>query len=340
MARPRHMSFLHWRHELRATGRRRSLCVLAAALVMAGCAAPAAQVSQGPSGSLGGASSASAAPPTPTSTASPTSEPTATPPPALAFEAPAGVLPPRSLAIVVMDGLRIREEASLTGRVVASAGASEVVYRAFAGPVVADGVDWYEVVFLAGYRDWPVYPTPAPGASGIPGLVQGWAAIGSGEARYLELQPPRCPSAAPDLAGLARLTEWEQLACFGDPPLTLEGTYGGCDACGGTSAGTFEPGWLVSPFLYSLLSVNPEVKFGDLLLHFAPQSGIVEPARASIVRVTGHFNDPASSTCVIGLAGAEEINRPMAELYCRERFVVDTYEVIGTDPDFQYPPAP
>ena len=29
-----------------------------------------------------------------------------------------------------------------------------------------------------------------------------------------------------------------------------------------------------------------------------------------------------------------------AVLYCRERFVVDSYEVIGTDPDFEYPTAP
>jgi hypothetical protein len=321
--------------ELRATAHRRCLGVLATALFIAGCAAPAAQVSQVPLASEPATPSASAPSPTPT----PTSEPSPTPVPTLAFDAPAGVLPPRSLAVVAVDGLRIREQASLTGHVVASAGAGDVVYRAFAGPVVADGVDWYEVVFLAGYRDWPVFPTPVPGASGIPGLVHGWAAIGSGEARYLELQPPRCPTADPDLAGLARLTEWEQLACFGDRPLTLVGTYG-CGGCGGTSAGTFEPLWLAIPWDGSFLSVDPSVSLGPLVLHFAPQAGIERPATASILRVTGHFNDPAATTCVMGLAAEEEINRAVAELYCRERFVVDALDITGTDLHFPGLTAP
>lgn len=80
-----------------------------------------------------------------------------------------------------------------------------------------------------------------------------------------------------------------------------------------------------------------------LVLHFAPQSGLEPPPNASIVRVTGHFNDPASTTCVIAAPDHElsdPIDPPTAELYCRERFVVDGYEVIGSDPDFMYPPAP
>jgi len=41
-----------------------------------------------------------------------------------------------------------------------------------------------------------------------------------------------------------------------------------------------------------------------------------------------------------GVVGAE-VDPVLAELYCREQFVVDSYEVIGTDPDFTYsfPPA-
>jgi len=50
----------------------------------------------------------------------------------------------------------------------------------------------------------------------------------------------------------------------------------------------------------------------------------------------GHFNDPASTTCVISGLGYQGAESPpgTAELYCREQFVVDGYEVIGTDPDF------
>ena len=70
------------------------------------------------------------------------------------------------------------------------------------------------------------------------------------------------------------------------------------------------------------------------------------PPNASIVQVTAHFSDPASSTCVIhptmeGVEIGAEVDPVIAQLWCREQFVVDAYEIIGTDPDFTYsfPPA-
>jgi len=72
-------------------------------------------------------------------------------------------------------------------------------------------------------------------------------------------------------------------------------------------------------------------------LHIAPDSGLALPEGGSIVRVTGHFIDPASTTCSMSLPDGEQ-SKPAdprtAELYCREQFVVDSFEVIGTDPAF------
>jgi hypothetical protein len=67
--------------ELRAIAHRRTIGVLAAALVIAGCASPGTQPSQPPSPSLAAAASSSAAPPTPTSTPTATEAPTVAPAP-------------------------------------------------------------------------------------------------------------------------------------------------------------------------------------------------------------------------------------------------------------------
>jgi hypothetical protein len=74
------------------------------------------------------------------------------------------------------------------------------------------------------------------------------------------------------------------------------------------------------------------------VLRIAPELPQVAPEQAgSILRVTGHFNDARSVDCVVapGEPGQERVaNDLAAEWYCREQFVVDAWEVIGTDPDF------
>ena len=301
---------------------RRGLALIGAAVVCIGCATPSAQVSQEPSGSGTSRSSSSAAPSTVAEASGASGAPAAS-----AFPAPTDILPPRSLAQVIVNDLRIREGPSLTAKVVATVGVGEVLWTGgFSSWKHADGIDWYLVSWHAGYSAWPVLPKGEPGFSG-------WVALGVGGQRYLELRAPRCPDGDPGLDQLSVMTDWELLACYWGNPLTLTGTYG-CGACGGSAAGTFEPAWLAYPINATFLSVKPEVSLGPLTLNFAPDSGILPPPDGSTVRVTGHLNDPASATCVMGLAGEIEANRRMAELFCRERFVVDALEVTGTDPDF------
>ncbi len=72
-------------------------------------------------------------------------------------------------------------------------------------------------------------------------------------------------------------------------------------------------------------------------MRVAPDSGLEIPADGSIVRVTGHYSDPASTTCSMATFDGElaiAVDPRTAELYCREQFVVDSFEVIGTDADF------
>lgn len=298
---------------------RRHLSLLPVAVIAAGCVAPAAQMSQSASPTLAAptpaasARATSSAAPTP----SPTPEPTATPAPTPAIEAPDGILPPESRAVVLVEALHLRAGDGIAEDVVATLSAGTLVVLDWRGPVEEDGLTWYYV------------------SAGDQG---GFAAAGSGGDHYLELASPRCTEPDPDLTALVSITAWEQLACYGDRSLTLVGTYG-CAVCGSYLPGTYEPGWLAYPGQLSYLSNSQ----GSLVLHIPPESGLGQIPNAAIVRATGHFDDPAAATCVFTPPDEPSAVPPdpaNAVLYCRERFVVDSYEVIGSDPDFEYPPAP
>ena len=300
-----------------------TLSIVAIVAAIVGCAAPAAQeslasadTSAAPSVTASPSGAPEATAPSPTAT----SEPTASPAGSLAFEAPEDILPPWAFVEVAVDNLQLRARPGLSAPVVGTAPAGQryQIFDEF-GPVVVDGLDWYRL--------------PTMGEAVI------WAAAGSGADRYLELVPPVCP---PDadllLASVVLMTQWEHLACFGDRSLTFEGTHG-CAGCGGTTAGDFEPGWLAFPMNFDLLWSDYGAQSGGLPLEMriAPDSGLERPPHGAIVRVTGHFNDARSATCSMSTFEGEQatpVDSRTAELLCRERFVVDSFEIVGTDPNF------
>ena len=246
--------------------------------------------------------------------------------PTVAIEAPDGILPPNSIVVAVVDGLQLRAEPGLAADVTGSASAGDRFSVAgWFGPVSRDGLDWYML-----------------GPATV-GDLSAWAAAGSGAEPYLELVPPDCPTAEPDLATLIEMaSDWNRLECFGDRSLTLEGTFG-CGYCDGTMAGNFAPFWLAWPLGGQFLWADFHSDVGPLVVHAAPDSGVELPAVGSIVRVTGHFSDPISATCTMSTFIGEQataVDQRTAELYCRERFVLVTLEVIGTDPTYTDPYNP
>jgi hypothetical protein len=300
--------------ELRAFSRG-GLLILASAAVLAACAAPPAAVSQAPSNTpmaTAMASASATAMPAPSATA----EPSATPAPAPAFEAPDDILPPWSTVVVVVDALQLRTDPGLSASVAgtASAGAAYQVSGYEFGPVVVDGLDWYRLLTA--------------------GDAVIWAAAGSGADRYLEVLPADCGEPVIDLAALTRMTEWDRLACFGDRSLTIEGTYGCGQGCGGYYVGQYEPTWLAYPPIYKLLWLDYPTSQAFLEMRISPDSELQIPAEGSIVRVTGHFSDPVSPTCQMSTGDQQAVDPMTAELFCRERFVVDSFEVIGTNPEY------
>ncbi|HJP71753.1 MAG TPA: SH3 domain-containing protein [Candidatus Limnocylindria bacterium] len=293
--------------------------------------------SPGASGSAAAASvdPGTSAPPA-TSSAAPTATPAPTsPPPVIA--PPAGILPVGSAVVVTADQLRLRQAPATSAPVVTTANAGEemfLVTNATAlGPVQTGGFVWYLVLYQPGYQDWPMSPAGDPPLSG-------WVAAGTESESYLALAPTACPIGEVDISTLYALTPWARLACIGDRQITIEGTYG-CADCSGDAAGTFTPEWLAHPIDLDLLRppfAQPVSVVENMVLRIPPELPQVAPEQGgSILRVTGHFNDARSVDCVVapGDPGQERVaNDLAAEWYCREQFVVDAWEVIGTDPDF------
>ena len=254
--------------------------------------------------------------------------------PAPVVQAPEGLIPPGSIARVVTDGLRLRAEPSTSASTLATLANGDLLAVGYSymhpdwGPVDADGFGWYPVRPL-GSRELP----PVPSEPFAPGDNLGWVAAGSEGQAFLELMPPRCTEGDPDLVTLQTLMPWEQLACYGNRSFAIEGTYG-CGGCGGLFPGTFEPEWLASPMNFDLLSVDANQRMGPMTLNFPPD-GPERPEAGTIVRVTGHFDDPAAAECTVA-PGDPPVARDQrtAQLYCRARFVVESIEVLGTDEDF------
>ena len=197
------------------------------------------------------------------------------------------------------------------------------------GPISAEGFAWYPVIRLGELTDVPALsegPLVTTSAAG-------WVAAGDTAEAFIQLVDPRCAPRPVNLATLEAMQPWEQLACFGPEQITLEGTFG-CTGCAASAPGTFEPGWLAHPMNFNFLSVDPNARIGPFAMRFAP-SGPPPPTAGQIIRVVGHFDDPTAGSCAISPGEPPVPLDPLATaLYCREQFVVESFEVTGTDPDF------
>jgi len=291
---------------------------------------PSAGVSGSASASATASSSASVAP---SALASASAAPDASAP-APVVAAPEGLIPPGSIVRVVTDGLRMREGPSTESSLVDDLPVEQLLLVGYAqrsdwGPVSAGGFAWYPVIRLGELTELP----PLSNGPLMTTSAVGWVAAGDETEAYIQLLEPRCPTRPVNLTSVEAMQPWEQLACFGREQITLEGTFG-CGGCDALIVGFFEPAWLAFPINGALLSVDPNARRGPLEMRFAP-SGPPQPEHGQILRVVGHFDDPAAVGCTVSPGEPPvPLDARAAELYCREQFVVDSIEVTGTDPDF------
>ena len=203
------------------------------------------------------------------------------------------------------------------------------------GPVASDGQPWY-VVALANNLDPDGGLPPLPQYPLLPDADTdvGWVPGGDGATALIRPLEPRCPEVITFETLLGMLpAEW--LACF-DDPFVLEGTFG-CGGCGGAGGPLFSPAWLANPFESDFRPRwGDQFEFKTVGLHFKP-SGPPKPVEGSVIRVTVHVDDPAAQRCTFTWALDEpafEVPESTAINWCRQRLVVDAYEVIGMDEEF------
>jgi hypothetical protein len=258
-----------------------------------------------------------------TGTAEPTAAPVASGEPTPVVEVPDGLLPPGSKATVMVDGLRIRNQPSTSAPVLATLAKGDSVtishYITMPVPVIVEGVPWYAINLAFD-------------------PFTGWVAAEDGGTPFLALsEPATCEDLRPGPVTLQQLIaadSWHRLACLGDTPVTVTGVY--VLACQGGTAdpSTFGPHWLIDFCATQLLTPQEGAKnfpANALDTVTAPELGQSFEPFGTIARVTGHFDDPASTTCFMNFdGGTTTVASGAAALDCREQFVVTKIEVLGS----------
>lgn len=302
-------------------------------IALAGCSAPAASSgAASPNSAAPTASFATATSAGPTGAIAPSPEPTPGVNPAAVVTGP---FVPELAVRVVVDQLAVRTEPSTSAPTVGTLDRDDVLVL-HRWPSNAEGATWYRATRVA--SDGALPALPAYPLADQYSKLGGWVAIESGTTVSVEPIRARCPTNV-NLVNVSGMLGSEYVACFGGTTIELQGIFG-CGGCGGEALGTYAPRWLIDPFGFGLLSVEPNEMRGPLSLHFPPD-GVAEPDGASIIRVRGHFDDPRSLSCVVALGSVTDpMAYPLAPALatgaCRQSFVVETYKVLGVDPDFPF----
>jgi hypothetical protein len=268
--------------------------------------------------------SSTAVQPTPSVTTEPSPEPT---------PQPGG---PDTIAQVTVNELNLRAEPATSAK---SFGHLSVGDRVFVlqGPEQAEGYGWYRVAIV----DAAMFAGTVEATCADKCLAArvGWVAgITDRQEAWLVPAQLTCPP-DPGLVTFAELEPLERLACYGDRTLTLEGVvWQPC--CGWVGPFLYEPDWLSWPsYGVYLQPVGEALHSGGMGIRLDTSAGFKWPAYADIIRVTGHVDDPAASSCTIKVeewAAQQDPNLAVdpeqlayAPIGCRTEFVVDSMEVLG-----------
>ena len=163
------------------------------------------------------------------------------------------------------------------------------------------------------------------------GRPAAWLAVPAGAAPPTAPSPPiaqaGCPTGRLDLPAILRLAPARRLHCYGSRAIELTAFVARSEGLGGVCGCKATPAWLTGGGLgYPAAWLAPfGAPFGqvDSLPAFAPASVKGTTPTLRWVSVTGHFNDPASSTCrVRNLDGSLRDSIELSIERCRESFVV------------------
>jgi hypothetical protein len=234
--------------------------------------------------------------------------------------------PPASadrVATVLVDDLRVRESPGLGGVVIGLLSAGDQVFVTDRRAEV-DGLTWVYV-----------QTATVPDKEGALGFV----AEGDESGPFLEAAQVACPSLPVDVLAIQGMAPWGPVMCFGSQPLDLTvwdspENYG----FGGLCNCVAEPGWLIHPFAFAAVSSSDTLHGPDFFVRLAPRvDRWPMPTSSQMIVLTGHFDDPASSTCEFSTPdpelqpGVEPTFEDKASivLRCREQFVVSDFSLVS-----------
>lgn len=259
------------------------------------------------------ASSVASASATSSASASPSASPT---PPQ------AAVIPNRAIAAVAAGSLDLHASASSSAAVRTTLATNALVF-VIGEPTDADDVRWYRVAILR-----------AVDCTADCDLI-GFVATPRDEAEEatldeVDLACPSSPMADEDLAAMNPL---ESLHCYGRNDIVVEGTVEH-PCCSPPGPFIYSPEWLANPNTAAYL-IAVDAGLGNVGFRPHPDADLEVPERGDVVRATGHFEDPAATSCRVTVdeeAAPEGVTAPdpaRVILDCRATFVWTDYEVIG-----------
>jgi len=284
-------------------------------------------------GCTGGSTSPPVATPSQSPTTTPTHEPSAT-----QTETP-------SLAVnwvaVVVDGLNLREHAGTDALSLGLLPAGSAGMIA-AGPVQADGYDWFA---LAG----PGIPRQS-GCDVSPSMLNcgqdwfGWVASSDADGNAWivpgELECPAAPTTIEEVVAISRVI---RLACFSGQTLSLDAYLSPVTGGRGCAPGyDVTPSWFGCAIQFlQATATEVEAQGPELPAHMHPDAGTCGyggrspdscpyvPYIGHWIEVEGHFDDAAATACEAHpWAGTSYVDNPpdpeLVVYQCREAFVVSS----------------
>jgi len=177
-----------------------------------------------------------------------------------------------------------------------------------------------------------------PQTSGLYGapVIVGWLASGTATEEWLVADDSPCQPAT--VTSLGEMSEIERIGCFDSSSLTIDARVAALppDAGLGGACG-FEaplPNWLLCDNInYNWVNADGGPDW-VLQLHFDPGTGVTatglagEGTTGPAIRIVGHYDDPASSSCIQG-DGPTSLEAQSQRLTCAAKFVVESVEYLS-----------
>lgn len=242
----------------------------------------------------------------PSASEEPSSSPTPSPSPT------AAPIANRSVAQVVAESLTLHANPNATAAVLAELRAGRRLF-VIGEPEETEDLRWYRVGTL-----------DESGCEDDCRLI-GWVStpVTDGEAT-IEEADVSCPTSPMSAEELAAVPPLEALHCYGRSELTITGVVQRRDVDENPPI-RYSPSWMADP--------NPELYLaGAIGFHPLPDAGLEPPEEGDQVRVRGHFEDPAATSCRASAAPDAEPTLPQPArmvLDCRATFVWTEIEVTG-----------